>query len=129
MKDPITPPYEPSDEKISLPTGEEIHEEDSKIQKKLSKLRRVIKENKVLIRVMQEENNRYKEQNVKQQGVIEKLQKKYRKAKARIGYWTKKFKFQRAKVTILKQKVKSLREQASPSGTRLNILANAITLC
>ena len=65
MKDPITPPYEPSEEKVSSPTGAEIYEEDSKLQKKLSKLRRVIKENKVLIRVMKEENNRYKEHNVR----------------------------------------------------------------
>ena len=49
MKYPITPPYEPSEENISSPTGAEIHEEDSKLQKKLSKIRRVIKENKVLI--------------------------------------------------------------------------------
>ena len=78
---------------------------------------------------MQEENNRYKKHNVRRQGIIEKLQTKYIKVKFRTGYWTKKFKFQKAKVTVLKQKVKALKEQASPSGTRLNILANAITLC
>ena len=82
-----------------------------------------------MIRVIQEENNRYKEHNVRKQGIIEKLQRKYIKAKVRTSYWTKKFKFQKAKVTVLKQKVKALKEQASPSGTRLNILANAITLC
>ena len=49
LKDPIPLLHEPSEEKVSSPTGAETHEEDSKIQKKLSNLRRVIKENKVLI--------------------------------------------------------------------------------
>ena len=54
--------------------------------------------------------DRYKEHNLKQQSVIEKWQRKYKKDKARIGFWTKKFQFQRAKVTVLKKKVKTLRE-------------------
>ena len=49
FEDPNIPQQEPSEENISSPTGAEIHEEDSKLQKKLSKIRRVIKENKVLI--------------------------------------------------------------------------------
>lgn len=129
FEDPIIPQQEPSEENISSPTGAETHQENSKLQRKVSRLRREAKENRVLIRFMQEENNSYKEQNVKQQSVIEKWQRKYIKAKFRTSYWTKKFKFQKAKVIVLKKKIKVLQEQTSSSGTRLNILANAITLC
>ena len=69
------------------------------------------------------------EHNLKQQEVIEKLQRKHKKALAKTLCWAKKFRLQRAKVKVLKKKIKALREQASPSGMKLNILANAITLC
>ena len=99
---------EPSKENIFAPTSAETYQETSKLQKKITKLRRVAKEDSILIIVIQLENNRYKEKNLKQQNIIEKWQRKYKRAKAKVGFWTKKFQFQRAKVVVLKKKIKVL---------------------
>ena len=128
FEEPIISPQESSKENIYASTGAGTYQEISKLQKKIKKLRRVAKENSILIRVIQEQNSRYKEKNLKQQNIIEKWERKYKKSKAKVGFWTKKFKFQRAKVAVLKKKIKVLREQASPSGTRLTILENGFTL-
>ena len=60
FQDPIISQQEPSKENIYAPTGAETYQENSKLQRKVRKLRRVAKEDRVLIRAMHEENNRYK---------------------------------------------------------------------
>lgn len=83
----------------------------------------------MLDKVVQKENSKHKEYNLEKHEIIEKLQRKHQTSLAKTLCWEKKFRFQRAKVTVLKKKIKDLREQASPSGMKLNILDNAITLC
>ena len=129
LEEPVIPQYVQNEEKISSPPNAETQVEDSKLQKKMRKLKRALREYKVLVKVVQEENIRYKEHNLKLQEVIEKMQRKHRKSIARTFCWAKKSRLQREKVKVLKKKIKALRKQASPSGTRLNILANATTLC
>lgn len=108
FEEPIISPQDPSKENMYAPTGAETYQESSKLQRKIRKLRRAAKEDSILIRVIQEENSRYKENNLKQQNIIERWQRKYKRTKAKVGFWTKKFKFQRAKVAVLKKKTKVL---------------------
>ena len=99
------------------------------LQRKHLKLKKVLKEYKVLTKVIQEENTKYKDQALKNQTFIKKLKRRNKKATDVTLSWVKKFEFQRAKVQVLKNKVKLLKEKVTPTGPRLNILANAISFC
>ena len=93
------------------------------------KLKKVLKEYKVLTKVIQEENAKYRDQALKNQTFIKKLKRRNKKATYVTLSEVKKFEFQRDKVQVLKNKVKLLKEKITPAGTRLNILANAISFC
>ena len=99
------------------------------MQKKTKRLKRTIKEYKTLVKVIQKENERYKEQTSKFEDVIAKLKRSKKKARNLTFSWLKKFKFQKIKVKALRTKIKALEVYSSSSGTKLNILANAITFC
>ena len=99
----------------------------ARLQWKHMKLKKVLKEYKVLTKVIQEENTKYIDQALKNQTFIRKLKRRNKKATDVTLSWVKKFEFQRAKVQVLKNKVKLLKEKITPAGTRLNILANAIS--
>ena len=91
-------------------------------------MKKVLKEYKVLTKFIQEENAKYREQGVKNQGLIEKLRKKNKRVIDVTLSWVNKFEFQRDKVQLLKNKIKILKEKTTPAGIRLNILSNAISL-
>ena len=99
----------------------------ARLQRKHMKLNTILKEYKVLTKVIQEENTKYRDQALKNQTVIKKLKRRNKKAIDVTLSWVKKFEFQRAKVLVLKNKVKLLKEKSTLTGTRLNILANAIS--
>ena len=101
----------------------------TRLQRKHKKLKKVLKEYKVLTKVIEEENNKYREQGVKNQGLVKKLRRRNKRITDVTLSWVKKFKFQRAKVQVLKNKIRILKEKTTPAGTRLNILANTISLC
>ena len=88
-----------------------------------------MKEYKVLNRVMQEENERYKDQSIKTQKEIRKMKKKNKRISHTTLGWIKKYKFQVSKIKVLKNKIRIFKEKVTPAGTRLNILADAISLC
>ena len=92
-------------------------------------MKKILKEYKVLTKVIQEENTKYKDQALKNQNFVKKLKIRNKKATDVTLSWVKKFEFQRAKVQVLKNKVKFLKGKITPAGTRLNILANAISFC
>ena len=99
------------------------------LQMKHLKLKKVLKEYKVLTKFIQEENTKYRDQALKNQTFIKKLKRGNKKATYVTFSWVEKFEFQRAKVQALKIKVKILKEKVTPTGTRLNILAKAISFC
>ena len=96
---------------------------------KHQKLKKILKEYKVLTKIIHEENIKYREQGLKNQSLIKKLRKRNKKATDVTLSWVKKFEFQRAKVQVLKNKIKLLKEKTTPTGIRLSILANAISFC
>ena len=99
------------------------------LQRKHLKLKKVLKEYKVLTKVIQEENTKYKGQALKNQTFIKKLKRRKKKATDVTLSWVKKFELKRAKVQVLKNKVKLLKEKVTLAGLSLNILANAISFC
>ena len=101
----------------------------ARLQRKYLKLKKALKEYNVLTKVIQEENTKYRDQALKNQTFIKKLKRRNKKAIDVTLSWVKKFEFQRAKVQVLKNKIKLLKEKITPVGTRLNILANATSFC
>ena len=99
------------------------------MQKKIKRLKVKVKEYKTLVKVIQKENERYREQTSKFEDIITKLKRSKKKARNLTLSWVKKFRFQKVKVKALRTKIKALEVYNSSSGTKLNILANAITLC
>ena len=101
----------------------------AQLQRKHHKLKKILKEYKVLTKVIQEENTKYREQGLKNQILIKELRRRNKKGTDVTLSWVKKFEFQRAKVQVLENKIRILKEKIAPVGTRLNILTNAISLC
>ena len=99
------------------------------MQKKVKRLKVTVKEYKTLVKVIQKENERYREQTSKFEDIITKLKRSKKKARDLTFSWVKKFRFQKVKVKALKTKIKALEACTSSLGTKLNILANAITFC
>ena len=101
----------------------------ARLQRKHLKLNKVLKEYKVLTKINQEENTKYRDQALKNQIFIKKLKRRNKKATDVTLSWVKKFELKRDKVQVLKNKVKLLKEKVTPAGSSLNILANAISFC
>ena len=101
----------------------------ARLQRKHLKLNKVLKEYKVLARVIQEENTKYRDQALENRTIIKNLKRRNKKATDVTLSWVKKFELKRAKVQVLKNKVKLLKEKVTPAGSSLNILANAISFC
>lgn len=99
------------------------------LQRKHLNLKKVLKEYRVFTRVIQEENTKYRDQALKNQTIIKKLKRRNKKATDVTLSRVMKFELKRAKVQVLKNKVKLLKEKVTPAGSSLNILANAISFC
>ena len=68
-----------------------------KLQRKHKKLKKTLNEYKVLNKLMQEENERYKSQSIKTQRELKKMQRKNKKISDTTLAWIKKYRFQIAK--------------------------------
>ena len=118
IKEPVAP-SSPKNEELVLEDSAKKGVKYSKLQKKVKKFRVALKEYKILVNVIEKENEKYREQTIKSLEIITKLKRSKKKARDFTLSWVNKFRFQRVKVKALKKKVKALEACASSLGTKL----------
>ena len=96
------PPPPPTSIEMNFPSPSQestkIQMAYARLQRKHLKLKKVLKQYKVLTKVIQEENTKNRDQALKNQTFIKKLKRRNKKAIDVTLSWVKKFEFQRAKV-------------------------------
>ena len=98
------------------------------LRKRNRKLKKEIKEYKILNPVIKQENEKFRAQSINLQKEIKSIKMKNKKISDINLKWTQKFKFQVAKTNVLKNKIKVLRTEVGTSSNNLNILATAVSL-